>query len=75
MHQGKYVFAQIIEFVSQYEFDKCVKRHGGDNRVRSLSCRDQLLALIFGQLTNLRSLVRYRFMPERSFKSAISPWI
>jgi len=56
MHQGKYVFAQIIEFITQYEFDKCVKRYGGDNRMRSLCCRDQFLALAFGQLTNLRSL-------------------
>src|SRR3989304_6910204 len=56
MHQGKYVFSQIIEFVAQYEFDKCVKRYNGNNRVRNLDCRDQLLALIFGQLTNLRSL-------------------
>lgn len=56
MHQGKYIFAQIFEFVSQYEFDKCVKRYDGDSRVRSLSCRDQFLALAFGQLTNLRSL-------------------
>ena len=56
MHQGKYVFAQIIEFITQYEFNKCVKRHNGNNRIRNLSCRDQFLALAFGQLTNLRSL-------------------
>jgi hypothetical protein len=56
MHQGKYIFAQIIEFITQYDFDKCVKRYDGDSRVRSLSCRDQFLALAFGQLTNLRSL-------------------
>lgn len=56
MHQGKYIFAQIIEFISQYDFAKCVKRYDGNNRVRSLSCRDQFLALAFGQLTNLCSL-------------------
>lgn len=56
MHQGKHVFAQIIEFISQYEFDKCVNHYDGNNRVRNLSCRDQFLALVFGQLTNLRSL-------------------
>ena len=27
MHQGKYVFAQIIEFIPRHEFDKFVKRH------------------------------------------------
>ena len=56
MNQGKYVFSQIIEFISQYEFDKCVKRYDGNQRIRNFDCRDQLLALIFGQLTNLRSL-------------------
>ena len=56
MHQGKYIFSQIIEYINQYEFDNCVKRYGGNRRVRNFDCRDQLLALIFGQLTNLRSL-------------------
>lgn len=56
MFQGKYIFAQIVGFVSQYEFDKCVASHDGNNRVRNFDCRDQFLALAFGQLTNLRSL-------------------
>lgn len=56
MHQGKYIFAQIIEFFNQYELDKCVKRHGGDKKIRRLPCRDQFLAMMFGQLANLRSL-------------------
>lgn len=56
MYQGKYIFAQIIEFITQYEFNKCVKSYDGDNRIRNLNCRDQFLALAFGQLTNLRSL-------------------
>jgi len=56
MNQGKYIFAQIVEFITQYEFDKCVNRYDGNGRVRNLSCRDQFLSLAFGQLTNLRSL-------------------
>jgi hypothetical protein len=56
MHQGKYIFSQIVEHINQYEFNKCVKRYGGNRRVRNFDCRDQLLALIFGQLANLRSL-------------------
>ena len=56
MFQGKYIFTQIFEFVTQYEFNKCVKRYDGNSRVRNLDCRDQFLALAFGQLTNLRSL-------------------
>src|SRR3989338_11243062 len=56
MHQGKHVFSQIVDFVPRHEFDKCVKRYGGNSRVRNLDCRDQFFALTFGQLTNLRSL-------------------
>ena len=56
MHRGKYVFSQIIDFVPRHDFDKFVKRHHGNQRIRNLDCRDQLLALIFGQLTHVRSL-------------------
>ena len=56
MHEGKYIFSQIIEFIPRREFDKFVKLHNGNQRIRNLSCRDQLLVMMFGQLTNLRSL-------------------
>lgn len=56
MHQGKYIFAQIIEFLPRYDFEKFVSLYQGDKGIRSLSCRDQLLAMMFGQLTNLKSL-------------------
>ena len=56
MFHGQYVFSQISELIPRHEFDKCVKRYDGNIRVRNLDCRDQLLALMFGQLTNLRSL-------------------
>ena len=56
MRQGKYVFAQIIEFVPRYLFDQCVNKYKGNAKVRNFDCRDQLLAMVFGQLANLRSL-------------------
>lgn len=56
MFQGQYVFSQIAEFIPRREFDQCVKRQRGNLHIRNLDCRDQLLALMFGQLTNLRSL-------------------
>jgi hypothetical protein len=56
MHSGKYVFAQILEFVNRYEFDKCAKRYSGDYHIRDLSCWNQFLQLFFGQLTSLNSL-------------------
>ena len=56
MHQGKFIFAQLVEFIYRHDFDRCVKRRNGDSKVRQLTCRDQFLAMMFGQLTNLKSL-------------------
>jgi len=56
MNQGKYIFKQITEFITQYEFDQCVNRYQGNNKIRKLTCRDQFLAMMFGQLVNIRSL-------------------
>ena len=56
MNSGKYVFAQILTFVSRWEFDKCVKRYNGDFRTRELNCWNQFVQLFFGQLTSLNSL-------------------
>ena len=56
MNSGKYVFAQILQFVNQYEFEKCVVRYKGDHRVRELNCWNQFVQLFFGQLTSLNSL-------------------
>lgn len=56
MNKGKYVLAQLMEFVSRYDFNKCVERHNGSYRLRSLSCWDQFLALAFGQLSYQESL-------------------
>src|ERR1035437_1004984 len=56
MNSGKYVFAQVLQFVNKYEFDKCVNRYNGDHRVRDLNCWNQFIQLFFGQLTSLNSL-------------------
>jgi hypothetical protein len=56
MNAGKYIFSQIIEFVNFKAFDKCVKRYSGNYRVRELNCWNQLLQLLFGQITSLNSL-------------------
>jgi hypothetical protein len=56
MNSGKYVFSQVLDFVDQYEFNKCVKRYFGNYRVRDLNCWNQFVQLFFGQLTSLNSL-------------------
>lgn len=56
MHHGKLVFAQLIEFVPIKKFRQCVKRYGGDRRVRNFTCWDQFLCMAFAQLTYRESL-------------------
>jgi len=56
MNSGKYIFAQLLQFVNKYEFEKCVNRYKGDHRVRELNCWNQFIQLFFGQLTSLNSL-------------------
>ncbi|BBE17480.1 ISPg4, transposase [Aquipluma nitroreducens] len=56
MNSGKYVFAQLLQFVSKYEFERCVERYQGDYHVRELNCWNQFVQLFFGQLTSRNSL-------------------
>lgn len=56
MNQGKFVFAQLIEFLPKRVFDCIVARYSGDKYVRFFSCWNQMLCMIFGQLTNRDSL-------------------
>lgn len=56
MNKERYVFSQITDFISCYEFDGFIKKYDGDKLVRRLSCRDQFLSLMFGQLVGLQSL-------------------
>ncbi|SHF21117.1 transposase, IS4 family [Mariniphaga anaerophila] len=56
MNKGKYVFAQLISFLPQRVFDKFVTKYCGNKHVRHFTCWNQLLYMIFGQLTNRDSL-------------------
>ncbi len=56
MNHGKYVYAQIIEFLPQRIFDKYVRKYDGNKYVKHFTCWNQLLCMIFGQLTNRDSL-------------------
>jgi hypothetical protein len=50
------IFAQLMDFVSPYEFRVCVDRYGGHYKVQTFSCWDQFLCLAFAQLTYRESL-------------------
>ena len=56
MFEGRYIFSQIVDFVPRRSFDACVEKYKGNSRIKRLSCRDQFLSLVFGQLTGLQSL-------------------
>ena len=56
MYHGKYVFSQLFEFLPKYEFEKCVNRYQGNYKNKGFTCRNQFLAMSFGQLTNRESL-------------------
>jgi len=53
---GRTIFAQLMDFVSPYEFRVCVDRYGGQYKVKTFSCWDQFLCLAFAQLTYRESL-------------------
>jgi hypothetical protein len=56
MNEGRTVFAQLMDELPKYEFDKCVRRYRGDHRVRTLSAYEQFLVMGFAQLTYRESL-------------------
>jgi hypothetical protein len=51
VNQGRTVFSQLLGFLPDREFRRCVARYGGDARPRGFSCWDQYLSMAFAQLT------------------------
>ena len=56
MNTGKYIFAQLIEFLPQRIFDRIVMKYEGNKYVKHFTCWNQLLVMMFGQLSNRDSL-------------------
>ncbi len=50
------IFYQLLTFLPRQRFQAMVDRHKGDHRIRTLSCWDQLIALLFGQFSGRQSL-------------------
>jgi hypothetical protein len=51
MNQGKYIFAQLTDFLPRRVFDRIVDKYEGNKYVRSFTCWNQMLCMVFGQLT------------------------
>ena len=47
MNEGKYIFAQITEFLTRRTFDGIVDKYQGNKYVRSFTCWNQMLCMIF----------------------------
>jgi len=56
MNQGKYIFAQLIDFLPRRVFDRIVEIHQGNKYVRHFTCWNQMLCMVFGQLTSRDSM-------------------
>ena len=56
MNKSKYVFAQLVEFLDNDKFRHLVDKYKGNRYVKHFTCWNQLLALMFGQLSNRESL-------------------
>jgi len=54
-HQNS-VFASVLKLVPWPVFDRLVKEHGSDYRVRQLTTKSQLVALLYAQLAGATSL-------------------
>ena len=56
MNEGKSIFSQLIDFLPDREFRRCVARYDGDRYTKKLSCWEQFLAMAFAQLAYRESL-------------------
>ena len=56
MHQNKYIFAQLTAFLNRTKFNNFVRKYDGNRYVKLFTCWNQLLAMMFGQLSNRESL-------------------
>jgi hypothetical protein len=56
MRAGKFVFAQLMEFLPWKQFQRLVIKYCGDRYVKHFSCSNQFLCMAFAQLTYRESL-------------------
>lgn len=56
MHKDKFVFAQLTRFLNHNHFNYLIKKYEGDQYIKSYTDWNQLLTMMFGQLSNRESL-------------------
>jgi hypothetical protein len=56
LNAGKLVFAQLTAHLPLTTFRRCVARYEGEHKVKSFTCLEQFLVMVFAQLTFRESL-------------------
>ena len=56
MHKDPYIFTQLVKFLDRSKFNRIVIKYEGDKYIKSYTCWNQLLTMMFGQLSNRESL-------------------
>ena len=56
MFQDKYVFSQLTAFLNRTQFNNYVRKYDGNRYVKHFTCWNQMLAMMFWQLSNRESL-------------------
>ena len=56
MNVGRFIFRQVVDYVPRYQLDKLVAQYRGDWHAKDLTCYNQFLHLLFGQLSGCDSL-------------------
>jgi Domain of unknown function (DUF4372)/Transposase DDE domain len=56
MRHHNSLFHQLLQFVPWDRFEQLVESHGADRRVRRMTTKSQLIALMYGQLAGAQSL-------------------
>ena len=54
--RNPYVFSQLVSFLDRNHFNYLVRKYNGDRYVKTFTCWNQLLTLMFGQLSNRQSM-------------------
>jgi hypothetical protein len=71
VNAGKLVFAQLTAHLPLTTFRRCVARYDGEHKVKRFTCLEQLLVMVFAQLTFRESLrdieACLRVQPEKLY--------
>jgi hypothetical protein len=56
MHEGQFVFSQLMRHLPMHTFRRLVAKYEGDRYVKRFACLDQFLCMAFAQLSGRESL-------------------